>query len=269
MPRVAEHVVAERRRRLTDLVGRERYLPVADLAEKLGVSEATARRDLAALGDSGRLTRTFGGAMASGPAPATLKEFDARFASYADRAAHMGAEKRKIAKKVIERIKPGMTIFLDAGTTAGALALLIAELPAKRVKNLKVVTHSLAVAERLSAMEAIEVHLLGGRLLGRQMIVLGDATRRATIAFDIDLACLGAEAVNAKGVFNSHPDVVSLQRHVALRATHSVILVDSSKLGAKAPERLMMSAEIDLLATDASPSAVRKAGVELDDAHLL
>lgn len=269
MPRVAEHIVAERRRRLTDLVGRERYLPVSDLAERLGVSEATARRDLAVLGESGRLMRTFGGAIASGPAPATLKEFDARFASYADRAAHMGSEKRKIARKAVDLIKPGMTLFLDAGTTAGAVALLLGELPAKRVKNLKVVTHSLAVAERLSATEAIEVHLLGGRLLGRQMIVLGDATRRATIAFDIDLACLGAEAVNAKGVFNSHPEVVSLQRHVALRAARSVVLIDSSKLGTKAPERLLMPAEIDLLATDASPAAVRKAGVELDDAHLL
>ena len=270
MPRVAEHVVARRRRRLEELVGRERYLPVAAVAEKLGVSEAPARRDLAALGEQQRLTRTFGGAMASGLAEApTLEEYDAAFASYGDRAAHMAAAKRKIAKAVAALVKPKMTLFLDAGTTAGALADHLPELGPKRLKGVHVVTHSLAVAGRLASVDAVETHVLGGRLLGRQMVVLGDATRRATTSFDIDLACLGVEAVNGEGAFNSHEDVVSLQRHIAMRAGRCVLMVDSSKLGAEAPERLFRPSEFGLLATDAAPAQLAKAGLELDKKQLL
>ncbi len=270
MPRVAEHVVARRRRRLEELVGRERYLPVSAVAEKLGVSEATARRDLAALGEQQRLTRTFGGAMASGSAATpTLAEFDAAFASYGDRAEHMAAAKLKIAKAVAALVKPKMTLFLDAGTTAGALADHLPELGPRKLKGVRVITHSLAVAGRLASVEAIETHVLGGRLLGRQMIVLGDATRRATTGFDIDLACLGVEAVNAEGAFNSHGDVVSLQRHIALRATRCVLMVDSSKLGVQGTERLFRPSEFGLLATDASAAKLAKAGLDLDKKQLL
>ena len=261
--------MAERRRRLADLLGRERYLPVSTVAEKLGVSEATARRDLAVLDESGRLTRTFGGAMANGPSRATIGEYNQRFASFADRAAHMAAEKRKIAKKVAGLIKPGMSIFLDAGTTVDALALHLAELPDKKVKGVTVVTHSLAVADRLASSEAIEVHLLGGQLLGRQMIVIGDVTRRGLYAHDIELAILGAEALNHGGAFNSQADVAALQRQASMRAKQTVLMLDSSKLGETAPTRLMRPDEIDLLATDASAASLRRYETGIDEDRLL
>ena len=264
MPRVPEHVVAERRRRLADLLGRERYLPVGDLAVRMGVSAATARRDLAALQGQSRVTRTFGGAVAAGPPAGGVEEFDARFASYAERAGHAAAAKRRIAKAAASLVRPGMTLFLDAGTTVGAFADALCELPPRRLKNVTVVTHSLPVAGRLAGNEAVETHLLGGRLLGRQMIAVGDAARRALSAFDVDLACLGCEAANAGGIFNSHAEVVRLQRHAALRASGTLLLLDATKLGGDAPERLLLPAEIDRVATDAKPAALAEAGLDVD-----
>jgi len=47
--RVPLHVVEARREKLAALIDRHRYLPVHELCRRLGVSEATARRDLASL----------------------------------------------------------------------------------------------------------------------------------------------------------------------------------------------------------------------------
>ncbi len=268
MPRVPEHIVADRRRKLEQLVGKERYLPVGIVAEKLGISQATARRDLAALQEQQRITRTFGGVVATGATPASVDGLDG-FANHAQRNDHMATAKRKIAKAVAARIKPGMTLFMDAGTTVGALAMYLSEIPAKQLKNVRIITHSLPIAEALARIDTIETHLPGGRLITGQLVLLGEATRRALMAFDIDLAIFGAEAVNAEGVFNSHAQSVEIQRHIALRAARTVVMFDSSKLGGEAGERLLMPAEIDLIATDAPLSKVGAAGIDVTARQLL
>ena len=56
---------AERQQRIRDLVNTQGTLRIADLAERLGVSEMTIRRDFEALADAGHLARTFGGAVAT------------------------------------------------------------------------------------------------------------------------------------------------------------------------------------------------------------
>ena len=55
--KVPLHVVQARRERLGQLLEQHRYLPVKELCRRLGVSEATARRDLAAAIDDLRAAR--------------------------------------------------------------------------------------------------------------------------------------------------------------------------------------------------------------------
>ena len=47
--RVPLHIVEARRDKLASLIETHRYLPLRELCKRLGVSEATARRDLAEL----------------------------------------------------------------------------------------------------------------------------------------------------------------------------------------------------------------------------
>jgi len=61
--RVAASVVNARRERLAHRISTEGYLPLADLCKDLGVSLATARRDLAHLQSKGRIARIRGGAL--------------------------------------------------------------------------------------------------------------------------------------------------------------------------------------------------------------
>src|SRR5258708_19064678 len=62
--RVPEHLVDQRREELPSLIRHDGFLPVAEICRRLGVSEATARRDLVAVEANGHITRTYGGALA-------------------------------------------------------------------------------------------------------------------------------------------------------------------------------------------------------------
>lgn len=61
--KVAASVVASRRDRLAETIAAEGFAPLATLCRKLGVSMATARRDLAHLHKQGSISRVRGGAM--------------------------------------------------------------------------------------------------------------------------------------------------------------------------------------------------------------
>jgi DeoR/GlpR family transcriptional regulator of sugar metabolism len=78
------------------------------LAEKLGVSEATIRRDLEQLHAEGRLTRVYGGALA----------VDGGDEPFADVNAVHAEEKDRIARRAAELVADGESVLLDIGTTA-------------------------------------------------------------------------------------------------------------------------------------------------------
>jgi len=138
--RVPRHVVEARRSRLTCLLQERGYLPISQLCQELGVSEATARRDLSALESEERITRTYGGA---------LGEFNATFTSFRERLRHGTEAKGAIARIAVSLIKPGMTVYLDAGTTAFAIAQ---EMRRNVPEDLTVITNNLALIETLGSL---------------------------------------------------------------------------------------------------------------------
>ncbi|HEY8967389.1 MAG TPA: DeoR/GlpR family DNA-binding transcription regulator, partial [Candidatus Methylacidiphilales bacterium] len=111
--RVAKHIVDARREQVARLLRQHRYLPLQELCDRLSISEATARRDLAALADAKKVTRTYGGALA---------DYNETFASFAERRNLSRAAKREIAARARALLRPGATCFIDAGTTMLALA---------------------------------------------------------------------------------------------------------------------------------------------------
>ncbi len=238
MARVAQSEVDARRRAMMELLRVRSYLPIVDLCRKFGISEATARRDLVELSRQKSIVRTFGGAMA---------DYDRRFAPFADRLKIAAAAKAKIAAAAVKLISPGMTVFLDAGTTL----LAVAERLARGPMSLRIVTNSLAVAERLSHVKGMEMNLLGGRLLANQAVLLGEQTLKAARMYRFDLALLGAEGFDSRGVWNSTEDVVALQRAVVRRSERHAICADATKAGVSTAVFLLGWEEVDMLVTDA------------------
>ena len=177
--RVAKHIVEARRSRLTELLLERGYVPISELCEELDVSEATARRDLSALESEERITRTYGGA---------LGEFNATFTSFRERLREGTEAKCLIARAAVSLIKPGMGVYLDAGTTAFAIAQ---ELRRHLPERLTLITNNLALLETLGSLPGAKTILLGGQLLERQPAL--------------------------------HPQELEIQRHVSVVSMRSIL----------------------------------------------
>ena len=79
----------------------------AELAQTLGVSEDSIRRDLRELAATGICQRVYGGAIAMTP----------NTGSFIERSHENVARKARLAAAAVRLLKPGQFVFLDAGTT--------------------------------------------------------------------------------------------------------------------------------------------------------
>ena len=255
--RVSLHIVEARRERLRELVRRDGFLPLADICRHFEISEATARRDLAAIEANGHITRTYGGALA---------DYNSSFASLGERTKRARTAKSRIARAAIKLVPLSGTIFLDAGTTTLALGRLLTR---RKNHSITVVTNSLAVASVLGGAPGISLQLLGGIFLNRQATLFGDHAVAALTDCKIDAAFLGAEAMNAEGIWNSHEEVVRLQRAVLQKAARVYLCIDATKLNRSTPHCVARWDENVRLITDATAAQLREAGIEITDTHLI
>ncbi len=251
--KVPFHIVQARRERLAQLLGQHRYLPVKELCRRLGVSEATARRDLAALLGEKKIKRTHGGA---------LSEFNDRFPSFRDRQGRAAQAKAKIARATVALMEPNGTYFLDSGTTIFAVAEMFCNRP---VTPVTVVTSNLPVAEMLAAIPDVQVFMVAGQLLHLQSTLLGETAQKSLEFWKFDTAFLSAEAMNPAGVWNSQAAIVDQQRVVLERSRRTVFCIDGSKLNREAPHFLVSWDRVDVLVTDVSAERIEKAGITLKD----
>jgi len=255
--RVAKHIVEARRSRLTELLLERGYVPISELCEELDVSESTARRDLSALESEERITRTYGGA---------LGEFNATFTSFRERLREGTEAKCLIARAAVSLIKPGMGVYLDAGTTAFAIAQ---ELRRHLPERLTLITNNLALLETLGSLPGAKTILLGGQLLERQSVLLGNEAVKAASAQEINIAFLSAQGMTEQGLWNSQRDIIRLQKAVMKRAARSCFCLDRSKLGRTAPEHLTSWPKVGTLVSDLSLPELRQSGITLKPGVLL
>ncbi|AOS44255.1 HTH-type transcriptional repressor GlcR [Lacunisphaera limnophila] len=257
--RVPRHIVDRRQARLCDLIRTDGFLPVAEICRKLGVSAATARRDLASVAASGHITRTRGGALA---------DYNASFASLGERAGRARTAKGRIAAAALTRFPLRGTVFLDAGTTVRAIARQL--LRARRdLTGLSIVTNSLPVATLLGGAPGLDLHVLGGTFLHRQAVLLGADAVRSLAAWKFDAAFLGGESMDADGISNSHAEIAVFQTAVLLRTTAPYFCLDAGKLGRTTPHRIGGWDTLGFLVTDASPAQLAAAEIPLPPTRLV
>ncbi|MES2308432.1 MAG: DeoR/GlpR family DNA-binding transcription regulator [Verrucomicrobiota bacterium] len=240
--KVAYDLVQARREKLAQMLQGQSYIPIQEVCSHLQISEATARRDLAHLESHQRIVRTYGGA---------LVEYNQKFPSFLERQQIALKGKKKMAKAAWELIRPKSTCFFDAGTTIYSLAQ---ELKAKPVKEVKIITNSLPIAELLSGVQGIEVYLLAGQYLHRQGVIFGEATIKSVRFYKIDDAFMSAEGFDSKGLWNSDATVVDFQKQVIKQSKRKIFCLGAEKMSRKAPSFLSDWGQVDVLISDAISS---------------
>lgn len=249
--KVPLHVVKARRERLAAMIAEHGYMPVGELCRRLEVSEATARRDLAALANEKKIKRTYGGA---------VSEFDNRYPSFSERRDRAREGKSIIAQAALHFITPGLTYFFDTGTTIYAIAEAFRN---RSVTEVTVVTSNIPVGEMLASIPGVQVFLLAGQLLARQSVLLGKTAIKSLQFWRFDVAFLSAEGMDPQGLWNSQPAVVEQQKAIMARSAKSFFCLDANKLNRQAPQFLLPWNRVDSLLTEIPYEQLLLAGIPL------
>src|SRR3954469_18550777 len=152
----------ERHRIILSAVQERPVATIQDLVDLTEASEATIRRDIAALHVQGRLRRVRGGAEALHPAQiGSLAAKPFRVAEGENL-----AKKRAIAREAVALCDEGDAIILNGGTTTFQMVHFLAN------RRLQVFTNSFAIAEHLVKHSKSRVMLRGGSVYRDQTIIL-------------------------------------------------------------------------------------------------
>lgn len=222
---------------------------VNDLAEQLGVTPETIRRDLTALERLGQVRRVHGGAL---PIVETAAE-----PTFLERLGRFAQEKERIAARALAELPAQGTILLDSGTTTLALAKA---LPPDL--DVEIVTNSVTVAALLMDLVDQPVHILGGTIRRRTGASVGPWSVAALADLAVDVAFIGTNGFTPeRGLTTPVHAEAATKRAMVESARRAVVLADSSKAGQVRLHRFAKLEEIAALITDS--------GLDDDTAHEL
>lgn len=248
-------LVEERRQRVLDLVSKRGFVALADLAQRIQVSESTIRRDIDFWHQQGVLRPTRGGAVFTGnggPLP-TLEE----------RCSAQLEEKRAVARQAVARIRDGDSVLLDGGTTTLEVARLLVG------RSVQIVTNSLPIAALFASRHEADLVLLGGYVYPRTGVALGPWTVRMMEDIHVHQAVLSIGGITDKGLFNSNLLLVETERQMMRCADEVVVVADHTKIGRPALAYLCALATIDTLIVDDGLSREQRQLVEQNDVRVL
>jgi DeoR/GlpR family transcriptional regulator of sugar metabolism len=230
-------LVEERRQRVLELVTRQGFVGLADLAAEIQVSESTIRRDLDYWHQQGVLKRTHGGAIYVGDGWG-LPALEERTAAQLD-------EKRAVARAAAARIQDGDCVLLDGGTTTLEVARLLVGRP------LQIVTNSLPIANLFASNRETDLVMLGGYVYPKTGVALGPLTVRMMEDIHVHQTIMSVGGITAKGLFNSNLLLVETERRMMRCADEAVVVADHTKIGRQALAFLCELAAVDTLIVDA------------------
>jgi DeoR/GlpR family transcriptional regulator of sugar metabolism len=234
----------ERRAYLLAQLDRDGAIRLDPIANELGVSVMTVRRDLLDLEAEGLVRRVRGGAV-----PAMLPQ------PFSERMARRGAIKTAIARKAEDLIPSSGAVAFDASSTAAALIDLI-----DGGDGLVVATNSLENAAAARRRPGVRAILIGGDLDERTGSFVGPIAARAAEGLAYRRFFMSASAIDPDfGTSEVSLAEAQVKIDIARVAGEVVLLADSSKLGERAVGRGIDWRDIDVLVTELDPEDVRLA----------
>jgi DeoR/GlpR family transcriptional regulator of sugar metabolism len=240
----------ERQRNILQFIERNHQVSVQMLSDTFSISLATARRDLDALAESGRVKRIHGGAQAMRDGkvetPALL------------RAGEQTDAKSRIGTAAAEMVRDGETIFLSSGTTVLEVALHL-----RSRKRLNVITNSLLVLNVLTDVTDVTVVSLGGVFNRNEMSFIGHIAQQALAEVRADKVFTSISAVDLQhGLTNMDLQETMTDRAILKIGREVVMLADHSKIGRAAAAFVAPLSSVHTFITDSGTPARFVEGVK-------
>lgn len=232
----------QRQQQILQILDTHGSVTLTDLVRLLGASESTIRRDLQEMDKKGLLTRVFGGAMSN------RSETGIREEKVSEKQVLKVAEKQCIGRYAAALIRPEDFIFIDAGTTTGAMIPFITEYNAVYVTN--AVAHGLELARR-----GFRVNLVGGEIRGVTEAIVGNAACEELRAFNFTKCFMGTNGVSSENGFTT-PDISEalIKGRAIAQSRDRYVLCTSEKFHIIAPVRFAAFTDATVI-TDRYPGA--------------
>lgn len=227
----------ERLQKLLDLLEEREFCTVDYLSEQLSVSMPTIRRDLNELVNRNLIIRSHGGAMHI-PRDDVTSPVDFRKTTHY-------REKVSLARAAVNLIPSNAVIFIDASTTAGAIAENL-----KGRQDLIIITNSLMTAAYLKNL-GVRTYCLGGEVIGSSSAVGGSLALETAANFNVDFMFFSAYGINSRGmIVDTSEEETELRIALLKNAKTSVFLCDNSKFDKSALFNIVSLSEVDYLVTN-------------------
>ena len=248
----------ERHRVILAAVQARPLATVAELVEITGTSEATIRRDIAALHVQNRLRRVRGGAEAINP-PEQGGLIGRPFS--VNETINIAA-KRAIARAAAELCKDGEPIIINGGTTTYQMVHYLTG------RRLSVFTNSFGIAEFLIHNSRNSVVIPGGTIYSEQNVILSPFGGVVASHFYAKRMFIGCQGLGQHGLMEADPMVVQSELALINQAEELIVLADSSKFDARSSLILCGLDRIHSVITDSGISdedrtMLEKAGIAL------
>lgn len=210
----------ERIDKVKEIVDQQGFITIKDLAEAVGISEATIRRDICNLDENGIVKKVAGGVVSLSRTVAIEPTLLAKSATNVE-------EKERIARAALKYISNNEHIILDSGTTLLALARLLNT----DDKRITAITYDLQIISELSRFQNVESIMAGGVLRRNYGSFYGYYTENFFKEIHVEKTFLGCDAVSVNcGITSYTVDDVSVKRQIIASADEVILLCDHSKI---------------------------------------
>ncbi|MCL1932087.1 MAG: DeoR/GlpR family DNA-binding transcription regulator [Treponema sp.] len=167
----------QRHTKILELLSRHQRSEVSTLAELLGVSQVTVRKDLDILEERGLVHREHGFACLN-----PTNDIGKRLAFNYD-------VKKRIAIKAASLVDDGETVMIESGSCCA----LLAEELANEQKDVTIITNSVFIANFIRNSDRTKIILLGGYYQPDTQVVVGPMTRKCSEVFFSDKFFVGTD----------------------------------------------------------------------------
>jgi len=248
----------ERHRIILSAIQEKPVITVPELVDLTDSSEATIRRDIAALHVQKRLRRVRGGAEAINP-PQFVGLAGRPFRVNETMHAH---QKQAIAKEAVALCEDGDPIIINGGTTTFQMVHFLAN------RRMHVFTNSFPIAEHLLKHSKNTIMLSGGVIYREQNVILSPFDNDVTRNFYARRMFMGAQGLGPLGLMETDPLLIQAEQKLIDQADELVVLADSSKFRQRSSLILCGLKRIATVITDSGiedreASMLEEAGVNL------
>lgn len=229
----------ERHDLILERIDLQGHVTVRDLAQRLGVSEATIRRDLKHLSDRRQVELVYGGATA---------------ARKLDQSLQARGQRNIEAKRIIGDLAGALVrdhdmLYVDSGTTCFEMRHAL-----KQKRSLTLIVNSTRLATELQLSPDASLIMLAGHYRPERMDTVGPLAVQSIDQLRGYSAFIGADGLSQDfGVSASEMQTAYLYQHIIRNAKETILLADHSKFSAPSLFRIGGFESVSTVVTDRDP----------------